>query len=166
MKTKERGLHRKCENMVRRITEQTQVFPWPHEGSGYWHLHLPVARNFLRATNTSFGVRRLCVQTLIDRAHHLAGIAPVSKPSTRVVVAINLPELWNSQIIVFFGSSYFDTFFQRNTTAQRWTKIAGGRSLTKDWKTQVPADFSEIGYDEEIQDEDCAHTGKIWFIGQ
>ncbi len=45
---KPRGLRRKCENMVRLLTQQTVIFPQPHRGGAYWHLHLLVARDFIR----------------------------------------------------------------------------------------------------------------------
>jgi len=170
MNTKQRGLRRKCENMVRRITEQTEVFPQPHEPNGvyssYWHLHLPVAQDFIDSPKTPFGVRRLCVQTLVNRAYHLAAIAPVNDRSTRVVVAVDLPELWKSQIIVFFGTKYFDTFFNRNTETQRWTRLPQNRSLVQEWSISIPEGFSEHGYLEEINEEDYNHRGELWFIGQ
>jgi Protein of unknown function (DUF3916) len=33
----------------------------------------------------------------------------------RVVVAIDLPQLFDSQLIVFFGQEYFSRFFTRDT---------------------------------------------------
>ena len=174
MKTKIRGLRRKCLNMVTHISEETAVFPGPHwEDAGYWHLHLPIADNLIDSAKNSFGVRRLCVQTLITRAHHLASIAPVGETSTRVVVAIDLPRLFGSQIIVFFGSDYFDTFFNRDTDSQRWTPLEANRSLVREWNLQIPSGFSEHGYHEEINDlheafgePDVKHSGEVWFVGQ
>ncbi len=170
MKTKIRGLRRKCNNMVMQITEQTKVFPQPHEPSGiysgYWHLPLPVAQDFIDSAKAPFGVRRLCVQTLVNRAYHLAAIAPVGDTSTRVVVAVSLPNLWQSQIIVFFGSDYFDKFFSRNTATQTWTRLEGHRSLVREWKIQLPDGFSERGYHEEIDEPDFHQSGEIWFVGQ
>jgi len=166
MKTKQRGLHRKCKNMVRRISEQTEMFPKPHRESDYWHLHLPVFRGLVDSTSTPFGVRRLCIQTLIARAHHLASIAPIREIQTRVVVAVSLPNLFDSQIIVFFGSKYFDTFFDRNTETQRWTQFPQNRSLVREWSIITPEGFSEHGFLEEIDEEDYNHKGELWFIGQ
>ena len=166
MKIKQRGLRRKCENMIRRISEQTALFPKPHQGSAYWHLHLPVAQGFIDSKSTPPGVRRLCVQTMVNRAYYLATHTPAGETSTRVVVAVNVPELWNSQIIVFFGSKYFDVFFNRNTAAQRWTQLEGKRSLVRECRIQLPDGFSERGYHEEINEPDFHRSGEIWFIGQ
>lgn len=164
MKTKQRGLYRKCKNMVRLISEQTEVFPKPHQDSVSWHLHLPVFHGLVDSSSTPSGVRRLCVQTLISRAQHLASIAPTSEIQTRVVAAVSLPNLFDSQIIVFFGSKYFDKFFNRNTETQRWTRLPQNRSLVQEWRIRIPAEFSERGYLEEINEEAYNHKGELWFI--
>ena len=166
MKKKQRGLHRKCENMVRLISEQTEKFPKPHRKSDFWHLHLPVFRGFIDSTSTPFGIRRLCVQTLISRAEHLASIAPVGTTQIRVVVAVSLPNLFDSQIIIFYGAEYFDTFFNRRTATQQWTQLEDKRSLMREWNIQISSDFSECGYQEEITEPDFHQSGEIWFIGQ
>lgn len=166
MKTKQRGLHQKCKNMVRLVSEQTRTFPKPHRNSDYWHLHLPVFRGLVDSSSAPFGVRRLCVQTLIARAQHLASIAPTDETQTRVVVAVSLPNLFDSQIIVFFGSKYFDTFFNRNTATQRWTQLPQNRSLVREWSVDMLEGFSERGYLEEINEEHYYHKSELWFIGQ
>lgn len=165
MKNKPRGLRRKCRNMVRQLTQQTAAFPQPHRGDDFWHLHLPIAQNFIDHPNTPFGLRRLCVQTLIDCAHSLASVAPTNLKS-RVVVAICLPELWRSQIIVFFGSDYYDSFFNRDSEEQKWTPLPDNRRLAREWNLRVPHGFSQRGYKEELRDTDFNFDGEIWFMGQ
>ncbi len=163
---KQRGLRRKCKEMERRIAELTEAFPQPHDNRSYWHLHLPVYQDFIDSANTPFGVRRLCVQALVNHAHKLAAIAPPGQLPTRVVAASSLPELWASQIIVFFGAEYFDTFFDRDTDDQRWTRLPQKRSLVREWSINTPKEFSEVGYLEEVNDEDCEFVAEQWFIGQ
>lgn len=162
---KQRGLRRKCRNMVRRITEQTATFPKAHDGAGFWHLHLPAARDFISSDATPFKVRRLCAQTLIARAHYLATLAP-PESETCVVVAIFPEDLWDSQIIVFFGSQYFDSFFTRDSPDQKWTPLNPNRSLRRRWNLALPADFCERGYQEELNSEDFEAQRELWFIGQ
>ena len=166
MKIKQRGLKRKCAGFIRRITEETETFPQPHDGDGYWHLHLPVGRDFIHSASTRTGIRRLCVQTLINRAQHLVSIAPPGTPPVRVVVAVSWPDFWPSQIIIFFNPEYFDNFFSRNTEAQCWTRLPQNRSLIHEWNISIPDEFSECGYLEEINDEDDNYKGEMWFIGQ
>ena len=41
-----RGLKRKTKNMIKRIEQETEVFPVEFY-NGYWHLHLPVSQSFI-----------------------------------------------------------------------------------------------------------------------
>ncbi|KAF0815886.1 hypothetical protein KIS4809_5313 [Bacillus sp. ZZV12-4809] len=75
----------------------------------YWHMHLPVAQEFINSSKTPYKVKRLCIQTLLERAEDLIRIKPNDKEKYRVVVAIDYPELWDSQIIVFKVESYFNS---------------------------------------------------------
>ncbi len=163
-KAKVRGMKRKCREMIGRIEKGTKTFPNPHHKMDYWHLHLPLSQDFIDSQRTPFSVRRLCVQTCINRAHHLSLIAPVIR-KTRVVVAIFLPQIWQSQIIVFFEEDYFSTFFNRNTAAQRWIPIES-TCLSKRWSLVLPSGFSEQGYREERNDADGFYSSEVWFIGQ
>ena len=165
LKTKPRGLRRHCRTMVKRFWEATQNFPQPHQGAAFWHLHLPASRGFIDSIQTPFGIRRLCVETIIDCAHYLSSVAPKNN-STRVVAAISLPDLYASQIIVFFGASYFDSFFDRDSAAQKWTRLEPNRSLVREWNLWLPDGFSERGCKEELSQPELVSTGEFWFIGE
>jgi hypothetical protein len=163
IKNKVRGLRRKCRQMVRRIEAQTELFPAPDSGCDYWHLHLPVTQTFIDSRRTSSKVRRLCVQTLIERAYHLWQLTPEGE-DVRVVAAIVLPQLWASQIIVFFGPTHFNGFFDRNSQHQKWDLIQN-RSLINKWNLMLPRNFEERGYDEVTHDEEATFKSQVWFIG-
>lgn len=160
---KQRGLKRKCRNMVRRMGGETATFPVAHPRYDFWHLHLPVARGLVNSGETPFGIRRLCAQTLIARAHHLTKLAPDGE-DVRVVVALVLPDVWASQIIVFFEPRYFENFFNRNNETQTWTSTTG--RLSRQWNLALPPTFREAGFDQEVREEDGVRHGQIWFFGQ
>ncbi len=165
IKRKPRGLKRKCRNMIARIEAETREFPRPYSNSGYWHLPLPVAMDFIDSTATPRSVRRLCVQTLLESAFHLTTLAPQNEFS-RVVVAVSLPDLWASQIIVFFDESYFDSFFVRNSPEQKWLALSQKRSLSKERSLLLPDGFEEKGFRQEVADEDEVFSNELWFFGQ
>ena len=150
--------------MIRRLQEETALFPEPHQGTHYWHLHLPVPHAFIDSQTTPKAVQRLCAQMLIDCAYHLTQIASPSPQTIRIVAAITLPEMWPSQLIVFFDSDYFDKFFDRNTDHQRWSLLE--KSLIKQWHLSLPDGFSERAYHEERLEEDATYKSTLWFIGQ
>lgn len=164
IKTKTRGLGRKCQAMVDRIEQATQRFPQPHTTLGCWHLHLPVGQQFINSKSTPFSVQQLCVRTLVERAQHLVALAP-SNWETRVVVAIDSSDFHQSQIIVFFGNDYFRSFFARNSEEQHWVLLSG-KGLCIRWNLMLPSGFSERVYRREINEEDGLHKSQIYFIGQ
>jgi len=162
MKTKARGLKRHCRKMVRAIEDAMSVLPFAPDNGDVWHFHLPVKRALLESHKAPFWVCRLCVQTLIDRASYLAQRAP-STQSARVVVAVVLPRLSASQIIVFFRGSEAN-FWNRNTGEQKWTPKEG--RLSSSWGLRLPSNFTECGYDEEWQTEGEIYRSQIWFFGE
>ncbi len=163
---KVRGVKRKSTNMIKRIEEDTLAFPTEFY-NGYWHLHLPVAQDFISSGKTPKKIKRLCIQTLLDRAEYLIGLKPHDKEKYRVVVAIDLSDLWGSQIIVFEGDSHYKGFFNRNDEYQKWLQLAEDRNIQTEWELSVPNDLQITGYKEVITDEDgYYHEGEIWFIGE
>jgi hypothetical protein len=100
--------------MVRDIVALTEIFPNKHRrGRGYWHMHVPVNGKLIDGSRARKTVRRLCIQTLIDRAYHLWTLKPRQLQKSKVVVAIDSPNLSDSQIIIFFSEEYFARFFDR-----------------------------------------------------
>lgn len=65
----------KTKNMIKRIEENTMKFPieFMHH---CWHRHLPVAQDFIDSKKTPNKVKRLCMQTLLERAYHLMQMKP------------------------------------------------------------------------------------------
>ncbi|MBP3951811.1 DUF3916 domain-containing protein [Bacillus suaedae] len=162
---KVRGLKRKVNSMVNRIEKETIKFPSDFY-NGYWHLHLPVGQGFISSPKTPVGIKRICIQALLKRAEHLVNIKPDTSEGTRIVVAVDLPGLWNSQIIVFKGESYYKTFFDRNDASQKWTPLPASRNIEHEWKLTIPKNMKILGFREEITDEKDPYVGEIWFIGE
>ena len=162
---KVRGLRRKTKNMINRIEEETKEFPSDFY-NGYWHLHLPVAQSFIDTEKTPFGIKRLCVQTLLKAAKHLIGIKPHTDEKYRVVVAIEPSKLFNAQIIVFHGDIHFEGFFDRNNEFQKWIPLAKERDFESEWKLNIPPNMNIKGIREEIADEDGKYKRDMWFVGE
>jgi len=47
-----RGIKRKFKQMIERIDEYAEEFPTEEFQNGYWHLHLPVAQDFIDSCKT------------------------------------------------------------------------------------------------------------------
>lgn len=161
---KVRGIKQKTENMVKRIKENTAVFPTDFY-NGYWHMHLPVHQGFISSDQTPRKVKQLCIQTLIDSVAYLKELEPHDQEDYHVVASIDFPSLWNSQIIVFEGDDHFEDFFIRDEDYQKWIPLPDTRNIQSEWKLAVPAGLSIFGFKEIIDDEDGYYESEIWFIG-
>ena len=103
----------------------------------------------------------------MDRAEYLIRLKPHDNEEYRVVVSVDLPNLWGSQIIIFKGDSHFKGFFNRNDEDQKWLHLPENRNIETEWGLAVPNDFQISGFKEVITDEDgCHYEGEIWFIGE
>src|SRR5262249_11397283 len=127
-----RGIRRKCRALIEGVNAIGDMFPYEHRPDcGYWHAHLPVARSFIDSPHTPYGVRKSCIQALVHTAARLRDRRAAGSDS-RVVAAIDLPNLWDSQIIVFFGQEYWSTFFDRSSTDQEWIPLPSARSIIQE----------------------------------
>jgi hypothetical protein len=168
-KKKVRGLKKKCQSMIRELKALTDQFPLQDSTEDYWHIHLPVAQSFIDSKNTPRSVRRLCMQTMINRAAFLSQNKPESEAACHVCCLISLPELWASEITIFYTQSYFQDFFERNSMYEKWTLIKN-RDFAKEHKILIPTNFQVKGYKVECFDDDdpsiLTYTGEIWYIGE
>ena len=131
-----RGMKRKTNTMIKRIEEHTKIFPSTFYNDEYWYMPLPVSQAFIESHKTPRKVKRLCIQTFIDRVNHLIKIKPNDTHTYRVVVFISIESLWNSQIIIFKNERYFHNFFNRNSEFQNWVPLSNEINFWETWGFQ------------------------------
>ena len=157
-----RGIKRKMRRLIELIHSQTEQFPTDFY-KGYWNAKLPTHQMFIDSNKTPKKVRKLCIQTIIDRVERLIQLKPNDGEKYRVMVAINLPNLWYSQVVVFKGEEHFDGFFDR----KEWIELSDKRDIPKEWQLSIPKELQVKGYEEIVQVEDgFYHCGELWFIGE
>ncbi|MDZ5711380.1 DUF3916 domain-containing protein [Jeotgalibacillus haloalkalitolerans] len=161
-----RGKKRKTKQMLAFMEEATEYFPTEFYG-GYWNYPLPVGQSFITSDQISFKIKRLCMQTLIDRAWHLAQQKPKGYDFCRVIAFIHRTDLWRSEIIVFKDEDYYSKFFDRNGDDYKWRRLNDERDITRELNLLKPESFRPIGFDEFIMDEDKNEVrGEIWVVGE
>uniref|UniRef100_B0T521 DUF3916 domain-containing protein n=1 Tax=Caulobacter sp. (strain K31) TaxID=366602 RepID=B0T521_CAUSK len=140
----------------------------PYEGRGYFHWKIPVGRSLVSGRRARLAVQTRCAQVLIDAAAALAARKPKTLRHTRVVAIIDLPDMFASEICVFFEEAYFEEFAPRNSEDQTWT--LSGDTLARRWNLRTPQGFSEIGYHTVTRDTDFdpprSEEGEVWMIGE
>ena len=151
--------------MIKEIIACTSRFPVEYKDKEFWHLHLPVPESFIDSPRTPFSIRKLCVQTLIDRVSYLINLKPEDFKDCRVAASLSLPRLWDSQIILFIDRNYFNSFFNRDNEYQKW-EIIQDKNLLSSWRLNIPEKLKIKHYQEDLFDEDYHFTNQLVFIGE
>ena len=120
--------------------------------------------SFIESHKTPRKVKRLCIQTLIDRVNHLIKIKPNDTHTYRVVTIISIENLWRSQIIVFKNDDYFQNFFNRNNEFQTWIPLSNEINFWETWGISIRPTAQLFHFQEVIYDEDTIDKKEIWFI--
>ncbi len=143
------------------------AFPVARAGARYVNWKIPVLDRLVRPPTTTPAIQRECAQCLIDAAAEIARAKPVELAHARSVAIIALPDLFESEVCVFFDEAYFGAFTDRASEGQQWTPLPKTRSLVDELALRVPDGFGALGFAEMIRDERSGQTreGEIWLIG-
>ena len=143
-------------------------FPVKHAGQRYMNWKIPVLDRLVRPPTTTPAIQAQCAQCLIDAAAHIVRAKPVGLADTRVVAVIDLPDMFGSEVCVFFDERYFQTFTDRTSDYQRWTPLPNARNLIEEMALRLPDGFAVTGFAEVIRDEETgeASEGEVWLVGE
>lgn len=91
----------------------------------------------------------------------------ISKPNDirfcKIILVVYEENFSHSQILIFYGSSYYNTFWDRKDIRyQKWSKINKGSLIES---INVMTSLTEAGYLEEVSDELGYRKQKLWFYG-
>jgi len=144
------------------------TFPAEHAGLRHFKWKIPVLDRLVRPPTTTAAVQAECAQCLIDAAAHVAAAKPADLAQARVVAIIGMPDMFGSEVCVFFDEAYFQSFTDRTGGYQRWTLLPQGRSLVEEIGLRLPNGFVVQGFAEAIRDEETGETreGEVWLIGE
>tara|TARA_B100000768_G_scaffold40692_1_gene39573 strand:- start:963 stop:1499 length:537 start_codon:yes stop_codon:yes gene_type:complete len=168
IKRKVRGQKRKLNRLKQRLNDKSNFFPDDSyvQPDKYYHIHMPCSQGFVDSKNSPSNLRKECIQLLINTAYDLTKTRPDSKKENKIVCAVTLPFIWDSQIIVFFDN-YYDQFFDNiNSYYEGWSKLNSELSIIDSLNLKCPDTFSVQGYSEEINYGNYIHKGQTWFIGE
>ncbi|MFP3413833.1 DUF3916 domain-containing protein [Bacillus sp. SIMBA_074] len=161
-----RGMKRRTQTLIKRIEDSTKAFPSTFYNDEYWHMPLPGSQAFIDSIKTPRKVKRLCIQTLLDRADLLMKMKPNDTNTYRVVVMIKIASLWNSQIIIFKNDDYFQIFFNRDNEFQKWIPLSNESDFRHEWKISISNSVQTLHFQEIIKDEDGFFEEELSFIGE
>jgi Protein of unknown function (DUF3916) len=157
------------------LADLASKFPEPLANRGYISEKIAVHRSLVRA-GASDRTKARCAQALINAAAELTRIKPSRAANSRVAAVISMPDMFSSEVCVFFDEAYFDVFTSRSNFAGEnpvqsvWTPVPPHLSLARRLSLTVPVGFSELGF--QTHDEDRTFSppwiedGEVWMIGE
>ncbi|WP_161567350.1 DUF3916 domain-containing protein [Exiguobacterium sp. SH4S7] len=82
----------------------------------------------------------------------------------RVVVLLDLPTLWQSELLVIESDVRLKAFMERDSPEQTWTRLPNDHVFLQ--RLDLSADVEVHRFHERIQDEDDIYTGEVWLLVQ
>jgi len=144
---------------------------FPAEGRSVEHWHLPADQRLVDPPTTTPAYQARCAQALINVARHLVEARPARQVHARVFAAIFSPDMFMSEVDVFFDQTSFRSFERRDSDAHRWTRLPPDRSLIRELGLKAPNGFTERGYHQSITNDDpedgpSVFENEVWIIGE
>lgn len=154
---------------LRRWSENLSFPAAPFEGHGYYHWKLPMPRALVSSPMARRPVQATCAQVLIDAAARLANEKPRGLEHARVFAIIGFPDLFHSEVCVFFDLDDLAAFCARDSDDDRWT-LKPSDSLVRRLGLSLPRGFEEQGFDtfnrDNTFDPPFIEEGETWLIGE
>lgn len=152
-----RDMRRKLRKMVEHVEETTATFPTTFI-NGYWNSKVPIGQPILFSKRFKMRGKRLVVDTLLDGAIRLKQVRP--DKSYQIVVLLDMPTFWASEIIVFQSDAAYRAFFLN----QDWIHNSIEREEYELLLGQLPGDMKLKRYVSSVCDEDGQFESEIWLL--
>jgi len=160
-RTKVRGVRRKLKRLRLYIAEQTPSFPTTFH-DGYWHSKIPIDQSVLLSIEKDSRIQQAVIEAMLEGGARLVRLR--EQESCRVVVLIDLPSLWQSELLVFESDARLKVFMERDTSEQTWTRLPVDSMCLQ--RFNLPADVEVHRFHERIQDDDYTSSGEVWLLVQ
>ena len=161
---KVRGQKRKLKKLLKYIEEIEPYKDLEHANEyKFEHFHVP-SSVWIEMPKTSSKIKTLFCKAWIRKTEEILKAKPEGVEFCKVVCDLTVPNLWDSQIIIFYDRDYYDNFWNRHGGYQDWSRIKNGMSFIKE--RNIVTDLKEVGYKETITDEDKISVSNIWFYGE
>ncbi|MDL5376161.1 DUF3916 domain-containing protein [Exiguobacterium mexicanum] len=143
------------------INDQTHSFPTTFH-NGYWHSKIPIDQSFLLSIEKNSRIQHAVIEAMLEGGTQLVRLR--EQESYRVVVLIDPPTLWQSELLVFESDARLKAFMERDTSEQTWTRLPVDSVCLQ--RFMLPANVEVHRFHELIQDEDYTHSGEVWLLVQ
>ncbi len=157
---KQRGQRRRLNVLLENICGFT---PFQNTSSTYEHFHVP-SNMFIEHKKTAGWIKTAFIRSWISKTEEIIKLKPKELPFCKVVAMIDVPNLWSSQIIIFYEKDYYDTFWERNSKGQIW-RLLERENLSLVKERNIVTFLCEKGYEEIIGEGEELEKAVLWFYG-
>ncbi len=162
-KKKQCGQSRRLKRMKKYLIANTMYFPISE--NRYEHWHISCREDFLNSHKTSSKIKTEAIQCIIDCTEHLYSIKPSNIGFCHILCIITINHIWDSQIIAFFDAEYYNHFFDRKDTYQKWSQVKV-LSMKHQRNLKVAPQFLEKCFMEEIDSDGETFKQLLWVYGE
>ncbi|WP_141737208.1 DUF3916 domain-containing protein [Exiguobacterium aurantiacum] len=160
-RAKVRGVRRRLKRLRMYVDEQTHSFPTTFH-DGYWHNKIPIDQPFLLSVQENSRIQYAVIEAMMEGPSRLVRLREEER--NRVVVLLDLPTIWQSELLVFENDARLKVFMKRDSPDQTWTPLPLDDVFQQ--KLVASADVEVHRFHERIQDEDDIYTGEVWLLVQ
>ena len=132
------------------------------------HFHVPYDPS-IQSTKIHGRIKTGFCRAWIGETERLIAQKPETLSFCKIVGIIDMPYLWESQIIIFYDNDYYNNFWDRNHEIQQWTRMETKRSLLteRNIKTKLPEMLiHEVNKDEEKDGREYVTHSDLWCYGE
>ncbi|WDH77257.1 DUF3916 domain-containing protein [Exiguobacterium marinum] len=159
---KVRGLKRKLSRLQRNMQENHHDLPIEFH-DGYWYAKISVRQTFLLDIQHNEQIKQAIIHILIDESTRLAKRRVDER--MRVVVLLDFPTLWNSEILVFQNEEVLQMFMRRDSSHQKWIPIPHEKTSLNNWVIRSDRDIRVYGFKEWLFEEEDEGR-ELWMLVQ
>jgi hypothetical protein len=159
-----RGKRQKLE----RLLAQIDAFePFRCREQRYEHFHVPCCRQLLEGPGTRGWVQTAFCRKWLETAERFLAEKPADLPFCKVVAVLEWPGLWDSQLIIFYDSAYYDSFWDRQGPWQTWTPLPAD-AVPETCRRGIRTALRARGYAQCLRDEENGREFRdtLWFYGE
>ncbi len=118
----------------------------------------------IEGSKAKYEWKRAALQQLVSAAENLIAAKPENeKEKSWVAILLCYPNLWSSEVTVFFDKGYYESFQPKDDFLST--------SISKRYDFELPSEFMELGYSISWEGEDengeiYTHFEERWTLGE
>jgi len=160
-KEKLRGIKRRLKSIDSWSESFNGFFPKEFSTEKYINYKIPVLDRLVNPPTTTTNIQAHCAKAMLQAASYLEEAKPKELHKSIVTVLLTYPNMFGSEVCIFFDNDYFETFFKRNNETEKLILLSG-KSLVQELKIEAPNNFTETGFQFTVKDESNTFEEEWW----